>query len=528
MRLRLKHGMVAAGAPATAENGALIIREGGNAVDAAIAAVCTAFIAEPALTAAGGGGFMLIHHPSGNDTLFDGFSRMPAMRIEQVATPDFHAAPVDFGDTVQHFHIGRAAIATPSLLAMLFAAHRHHGRIPLKELLAPAIAAARDGIRLNAMQAGLLQLLRPLLMGEKDSRLLHAPDGDLPREGELFRNPALADLLELLAIEGIEEMYHGDVARAIVAAAQPGGLLALNDLAKPQFEIRQPLSVELAGGTLLTNPPPSSGGALIAFAAHLLDAMHRDHPHLPLPLLMAEALRETSRARGHDFDRNVHRPEIAADFLHPERLRHSLVHCRDRLAGSGATTAPEANSRLGSTTQISIVDRDGMAVSLTSSNGEGSGIVVPGTGIHLNNMLGEADINPLGFHCLPGTTVLSSMMAPSIFVREGRPILTLGSGGSNRLRGAILQVLMRHLWLNEPIEAAVAAPRIHNEANELDAEPGALNDELRGRLQSLGWQLREWQQTSIYFGGVHAVTLDGKGTLRGAADPRRAGHVALA
>jgi gamma-glutamyltranspeptidase/glutathione hydrolase len=528
MHPKLKHGMVAAGDAVTAENGAMIIREGGNAVDAAVAALATAFIAEPALTAAGGGGFMLIRDNSGSSTLFDGFSRMPTMRIDSIADADFHAAPVDFGDTVQQFHIGRAAVATPSLPAMLFAAHKQHGRMPIREVLAPAIDAARNGVRLNGMQAGLLHLLRPILMREEESRRLHAADGELPNENEPFRNPDLAALLELLAIEGIDEMYHGDVARAIVAAIQPGGLLTMQDLAGTQYAVRKPLAVPLANGTLLTNPPPSSGGCLIAFAARLLDTLHGHYPNLPFELLMAEALRETSCARGHDFDRNVHRTGMADDFLRPERLKESLAHIRERLKGHGHPPVHEAHSRLGSTTHISVLDRDGMAVSLTSSNGEGSGIVVPGTGLHLNNMLGEADINPLGFHRLPGGAVLSSMMAPGIFVQEGRPALTLGSGGSNRLRGAILQVLIRHLWLQEPIEAAVAAPRIHNEADNLDAEPHALTDELRHHLGTLGWQLREWQQSSMYFGGVHAVALDAKGAVQGAADPRRTGSVALA
>ncbi|MDQ6982165.1 MAG: gamma-glutamyltransferase, partial [Mariprofundus sp.] len=152
-----------------------------------------------------------------------------------------------------------------------------------------------------------------------------------------------------------------------------------------------------------------------------------------------------------------------------------------------------------------------------------SGIVVPGTGIHLNNMLGEEDINPLGFHALPGGTTLSSMMAPSIFMNEGRPAVVLGSGGSNRLRGAILQVLTRHLLLEQNIEEAVHAPRLHNEGNRLDIEPDFLSDHDKDQLMQLGWNLNPWQQQSVYFGGVHAITCDINGHLHASGDPRRGG-----
>jgi len=153
---------------------------------------------------------------------------------------------------------------------------------------------------------------------------------------------------------------------------------------------------------------------------------------------------------------------------------------------------------------------------------------VPGTGIHLNNMLGEEDINPLGFHALPGGTTLSSMMAPSIFLEQGKPSLVLGSGGSNRLRGAILQVLMHHKLFCNDIETAIHAPRLHNEDKQLDTEPGLLNDSERHQLMKLGWDLREWKKQSIYFGGVHAVTRSPEGNLHGCGDPRRGGAIAYA
>jgi len=525
------HGMVAAGHASTADAGAAILRVGGNAVDAAIAAVTTAFCAEPVLTGAGGGGFMLVAPPQQKPVLYDGFARMPAGSRPPGFIPELKAAPIDFGDTVQTFHIGQASVGTPSLLAMLFTAHRRHGRLPLTEALAPGLDAARNGIRLNRLQASFIELLQPILNATDSCRALHAPAGRWLQEGDYFRNPDLANMLEMLAIEGIDEMYQGDLARAIVATCAPHGLLGMDDMRADQVAIRAPLSVPLFGGTLLTNPPPSSGGLLIAFSASLLERLQSSSETAAIarPVLLIESLRAASRLRRDGLDARIHDADIAAEILSPAMLQKEVKRITQRLQGVLRENSDEPANRHGSTTHISIVDRDGMAVSLTSSNGEGSGLVVPGSGIHLNNMLGEEDINPLGFHALPGGLTLSSMMAPSVFLnKQGRAEIVLGSGGSNRLRGAILQVLMRCLLQGQSIEQAVHAPRLHNEGDCLDVEPGCLSDAEQDRLMQLGWSIRPWQQQSVYFGGVHAIRCGSYGELQGGADPRRGGAVAVA
>ncbi len=518
-----QRGAVAAGHPATAAAGAEILCEGGNAVDAAVAAVTTSFIAEPVLTGAGGGGFMLIAGAGKTPQSIDGFARMPSGHA--AGTSSLKPVPIDFGDTVQTFHIGQASVATPSLLAMLFEAHRLHGRLPLKEVLTPGMEAARNGIRLNALQASFISLLEPILTDTEATRALHAPTGELPGEGDLFSNRDLANILEMLSIEGIGEMYHGDLGRQTVAACAPGGLLSMADMQAEQVRICAPLKAPLLGGELLTNPPPSSGGILIGYSLAVLERLQSE----PVSRLVkiAESLRSASLLRLDGFDQQIYTPGFGRELLHNEQLERACMDICQRLGQLPDHTLPEPANRHGSTTQVSIIDRDGMAVSLTSSNGEGSGIVVPGTGIHLNNMLGEEDINPLGFHALPAGTSLSSMMAPSIFMQHGSPRLILGSGGSNRLRGAIIQVLAHSVMQEADIETAVHAPRIHNEGMQLDVEPGLLNDSLRQQLQDIGWQIREWKQQSVYFGGVHAIAMC-NGDMTACGDPRRGGAVAWA
>ncbi len=522
--------MVAAGHTATADAGAAILRDGGNAVDAAIAAVSTSFCAEPVLTAAGGGGFMLVAPQNKAAILYDGFARMPRGTHLSGIESELHAVPIDFGDSVQTFHIGQASVGTPSLLAMLFEAHRRHGALPLRVALAPGIDAARNGIRLNPLQASFITLLQPILGHRSGCKALHAPDGNWLNEGDYFRNVDLANTLEMLAIDSINEMYQGDLARAIVSACTPHGLLGMDDMRADQVNIRPPLSVEMFGGTLLTNPPPASGGLLMAFSACLLDRLQvqPDTANRAWPILLAEALRAASRMRQAGLDERIHTDDSATDILSEHSIQAQLHYIQQRLRNSTAEALTEPDNRHGSTTHISIMDKDGMAVALTTSNGEGSGIVVPGTGIHLNNMLGEEDINPLGLHALPGGTTLPSMMAPSVFLQQGHPRMVLGSGGSNRLRGAILQVLARCLLAEQSIEAAVHAPRLHNEDNTLDFEPGCLSEQEQEQLMQLGWQLRPWQQRSVYFGGVHAICCAANGELLGSGDPRRGGAVVVA
>ncbi len=284
-------GCVAAGHKSTAEAGAEILRAGGNAVDAAIASVCMAFIAEPVLTGAGGGGFLRLREPDGTAILFDGFSRMPERRIETLERVDFRAIQVDFGDTVQTFHIGRAAVGTPVLMSLLFEVHRAHERIPMREIMAPAIHGARIGIRLNILQASFIHLLKPILPSEKPCHQLHAPEGHLLGKGELFRNADLASLLELLATDDVSEMYHGDVARRIVDTCHSGGLLSMHDLEQAWVIRRNPLSISALGGQILSNPSPSSGGCLMTFSLVLLDRLVKSGRRESLNILLAEVLR---------------------------------------------------------------------------------------------------------------------------------------------------------------------------------------------------------------------------------------------
>jgi gamma-glutamyltranspeptidase/glutathione hydrolase len=231
---------------------------------------------------------------------------------------------------------------------------------------------------------------------------------------------------------------------------------------------------------------------------------------------LAQVMALTNEARRDGYDKRLYEPGVAEQFLaashlHPYRGRMMKV----------------AN-KLGSTTQVSAIDADGNAASVTTSNGEGSSYIIPGTAIMLNNMLGEEDLHPHGFHQWVPDQRISSMMAPTIVLKEGKAELVLGSGGSNRIRTAILQVISNVLDFGMPIAEAITAPRIHWERGTLHSEPGYETAALEQAQTADTQAFLAWQQQNMFFGGVHAVACDGAGELHGAGDPRRGGAVAIA
>jgi gamma-glutamyltranspeptidase/glutathione hydrolase len=484
-------GVVAAGHPLTARAGADVLRNGGNAVDAALGAMLVSFACEPLLTGLGAGGYMLVVTPEGEPALLDFFVESPGRGADTAARAELVPIDVSFGDADQIFNIGAASVGTYGVPAGLCGAASRFGRVPLAKLVAPAASLARDGVTLNSEQAYVIEILEGIVTATPECRALFAPEGRLLRAGEQIRQPDLADALERLGGEGSHPFYSGDIAAIIVQwLSERGGMLTAGDLAAYEVLDRAPIRAPYRGREVLTNAPPSAGGILIARALALLD----DCPGPPGTEAIIAVMQRTQSERTPQFLEGLADPEFVQRFL----------------AGS---------SELGSTTHIAVLDRDGWACSVTCSNGEGSGIVVPGTGMHLNNMLGEQDLNPLGFHRHPPGTRLPSMMAPTMVLRDGVPELALGSAGSNRIRSAILQTIIR--VLDEGLRApdAVRAPRVHFEDGIVYAEPGI---DL-SQLSSAGLEIAPFRHLNLFFGGAQAVERDRNGRFWGGGDPRRGG-----
>jgi gamma-glutamyltranspeptidase/glutathione hydrolase len=451
-------GALAAGHPLTAEAGANVLSAGGNAVDACIAAGAVSWVCESPLTGPGGGGFLLVHGVGESRTqLLDFFVAVP----ERTAAPeDLVGLVVDYGDSQQTFYTGPMSVAVPGAALGLWEAHRRWGSVPWAELLAPAISLAREGVVLNEIQAFLHRILDPLLRYSPEGDALYGP-GRALREGELFVMPELADTLEQVAAEGAGCLYRGELAER-VAAHVP---ITLDDLARYEVIEREPLAVSVRGDELRTNPPPSAGGRLLAVGLETLGAAEAT------PLAIVRAM------EAQDAVRRV--------------------------------------EAVGGTTHISAVDGQGDAASLSCSMGSSGGVVVPGTGLQLNNMLGEP---LLVGNERPGDR-MTSLMAPSVLLCEGRPRLVLGSAGSSRLAGAMLQVVANVAARGLGVEVAVDAPRVHFENGVAHCEDPAVADE----LEAAGYPVVRWRQQNLFFGGVSAVEIRDDGSLAAAGDPRRDG-----
>ena len=498
-------GVVAAGHPLTAEAGAAVLREGGNAVDAAVASVLASFAVESPLTGFGAGGFMMVH--KGEETvLIDFFVAAPGRDgIERRA--ELAPVPVHFdAETVQTFYVGPASCGVPGTAAGLELALRRFGTVPLAELAAPAVRLAREGAPVNAEQAYILDILAPIHERLPGTRELYAPAGRTLRQGERFRFGELAEALERFGAEGAEPFCRGEVAAALAGfVVEHGGTLGPADFAAYEAIERRPIRAPFRGAEVLTNPPPSSGGILIAFCLGLLERLgSRSGPEQ-----LVAAMDAANRRRGEAFAESLYEEGMEAGFLEPAGL--------DLAAGD----------LLGSTTHISVLDGEGMCASVTCSNGSGSGVLVPGTGVILNNMLGEEDLNPFGFHGIAPGRRVPSMMAPTVVLRDGEIVLGLGSAGSNRIRSAILQTVVRTVEQGMPVAAAVEAPRLHFEAGVLQAEPG-IDEAALARIEARGVPVARRPAINLFFGGVQAVARDpSSGELSGGGDPRRGGSVAL-
>lgn len=510
-------GVIAAGHRLTAEAGAEMLRQGGNAFDAVVAAALTACVTESILTSLAGGGFLLAHTATGQDRLFDFFCQTPRQRMPADGL-QFFPIHANFGDTVQEFHIGLGSAAVPGTLAGLLEVHQRLGRLPLQTVVAPAQQSAIRGVEVDGFQAFCFRLVQPILMATPAAQALYAPQGTLIQEGEVFSLPDFADLLDQIVHQGADLMYRGHLAAQIAQDCRTqGGSLGLADLQHYRVIERQPLAIPYRDALLLTNPPPSSGGALIAFALELLATADRpDHGSARHVATLREVMRLTNLARQDGYDAHLYREDVLTEFLGSQHL----APYRQRLIEA---LQPTALNKWGSTTHISVIDGEGNAASLTTSNGEGSSYVIPGTGVMLNNMLGEEDLNPNGFHRWRPNQRISSMMAPTLVLDQGQPRLVLGSGGSNRIRTAILQVVSNVLDFGMDIEAAVAAPRLHWERGCFHLEPGydrpSLEQQGIGAEDDCTW----WQAPNMFFGGVHAVARSASGEFSGIGDARRNG-----
>ena len=502
----MKKGIVATGSQEATQAAVDMLKSGGNAFDAAVSAVFTSMTSEFSLTGAGGGGAMMIRTPILEPTIYDFFvDTPPRTGTEEL---DFLGIEVDFGDSTQIFHIGKGSAAVPGTLLGLVTIHEQFGVLPLSVVLEPAIHLAREGSILNSKQAYIFKLLEPIFSYTAEGRALFYTQGKMLSEGDRFINSDFASFLEKVSFEGAAFFYHGEGAELIGQIFKDGGLLNEKALRQYHVAVRKPVMTTFMDTLVYSNPAPSVGGTLIIFLLQLLEESKIKNVQISD---IFNAMATTNAAR-HNVCTNPN-DEYQINHLLEEKI--FSFYFNKFCAQSRRITDDNSIPNRGATTHVSVIDKDLNAASVTTTNGEGCGHILPGTGIMLNNMLGEEDLNPLGFHQWTHPMRLPTMMSPTIIMKERQPYILLGSGGSNRIRSALIQVILNCIDKDMGIEEAILSPRIHLEGNQLYIEPGIdiVDNEVPDHIS-----LHPFEEKNLFFGGVNAVTL-----TEGGSDPRREG-----
>ncbi len=526
-------GVIAAGGPETVAAGATILKQGGNAIDAAVAAAFASFIGEIGVVHLGGSGIAHLYDPrNGRSLVYDFFSATPGLEGVPPPIKDFAEVMIDFGATTQSFHLGRASVAVPGNIFGLCKLAKEHGRLPLAVLLQPAIKLAREGTAIATFQADTCALLKSLYTHTEGVRQIFAPDGHMIRPGEQLYIPHLADTLEALAREGESYMRNGRLAQAILAdQKEHGGLLTQTDLETYEVLAHDSIRLPYRHHELLLPPPSSTGGVLTAFTIKLLanfDLTPLQHGSAQHLRLLYEVMAATSRARRRwDFDSEQLPPsEAVAHFLSKNHIQLYKDEIDAALQKGQINIGLSEEKGGGNTSHLSVIDADGLAVSLTTTAGESAGYVVPNSGFIPNNILGESDLHPSGFHTRPPGQRIPTMMTPTIVLKNGKTRLVVGSGGSERIRSAILQVLSNFIDFNMSLEATVNTARVHLEKGVLQCEHG-YDPAAVAQLEAWGYPVNRWPTRSIYYGGTHSVSQQENGRYFAAGDNRRGGATAV-
>lgn len=528
-------GVISAGDPYTAEAGAEILRQGGNAVDAAVAAAFTSFLSEIAMVHLGGSGLAHLFLPQlGRSVVYDFFSNMPGLGRStplNKALLDFQKVTVNFGSATQDFYIGRGSVAVPGNIFGLCQMNAEHGRLPLAQVLEPALRLAKNGVKLTDYQARTCHLLTELFTHTEEIKQIFAHTGRMIEPGDTLFIPNLHHTLSTIAQEGDNSLRHGRLGEILVAdQLAQGGLVTAEDLQKYQVYQADPIRLKYRDYEIFLPNISSVGGVLIAFTLKLLHYFavgqfaHGSADHLQL---LTEAMSATTRARRHLDLAMLTMPakDAVARFLDDEFIGNFAAEAAMALwkgRPSQMILEPEGKPN---TSHLSVIDQEGMAVSLTTTAGESAGFVVPGTGFIPNNMLGEEDLHPNGFHNMPAGERIHTMMCPVIVLKEGKIKLVTGSGGSIRIRTAVTQVISNVLDFNLPLAEAVNSSRVHLENRTLHCE-GGYQEAAVAELETLGYQVNRWATQSLYFGGAHSVAVENGQTI-GAGDLRRSGSVAV-
>lgn len=494
----LEVGAVAAAHPLAVEVGQKILEEGGNAVDAAIGVSFALDVVEPYASGIGGGGFMLVFPAEGEPRFIDYREKAPL-----ASHPDMFA-DLSPGEEIY----GGLFAAVPGQLRGMEKAHEMFGSWDMADLMAPAIEMARDGIPVSAVFSSMLYDYFGRLTTCEELSEVYLHEGAFPmNEGELLKQENLAVTLSTLADEGFDYFYKGKLAEKIVGAVQDrGGIITLEDLESYRVEVLSPYEGSFGEYSVYTSCLPSSGGILLL---QLLNAWD-EYPDKVYGQPDSKEIAYLTKAMEHVFrDRELYIGDpafvdVPVEWLTSEEYTEEMV--KAILEDFPEIESPEQDWEGASTSSFVTADSEGSIVVVTQTIGYffGSMVGAPGTGIIFNNMMNYFNTDPSAPNAAEGGKKPISSMAPTVFVKDGQPVLALGSPGSRRIITAICHVTLNYLERGFTLQEAVDAPRFHFANDYLYIEPGYPEEYLQ-ELEDYNFTLRRYHDLDLYFGGVSAV-----------------------
>lgn len=496
----MKYGNISTGSEEASLAAKEILRFGGNAFDAAVSAVFVSMTSEFSLTGAFGGGTLLGIKDNKTPFVYDFFVNSPYKNNNK---SEFVNINVDFGETSQKFNIGKGSIATPGNLMGLMEIQRKYGKLDIKDVLQNAIYIANNGVKITSYQGYIISLIKPILEYDTSTNNLYLKNNKLIKEGDIFKNTAFGNFLSLLAKKGHNYFYNGNGLNPILKSLDNKSNLTKNDFLNYKTYKRKAKSIDFKNHVVYTNSTPSHGGPLIIFLLKLLkeSKIKINNDNLIYAMNITSKARETAciNPELENEINNIFDDENFQEYLNEFKENNSKFS--------------KPIDGFGSTTHVSVLDKQGNAASITTTNGEGCGHTIPEYGIMMNNMLGEEDLNPFGFHNWTTKRRLPTMLSPIIITKNNRPKFIFGSGGSNRIRSANIQVILNLLVHRMNLHDAISKPRLHLEGNTLFHEPNtkfSIDKNIN---------LKSFKSKSLFFGGVNAVSKKSS-----VSDERRGGH----
>lgn len=515
-------GMVSSGSGYASEAGAKVLREGGNAVDAAAATSLALSVAATPYSGVGGGGFMLVHMAErGESLMLDYRENSPAG-----APADLFTLDADGNVTGDENHLGVKAPAVPGTFAGMAMALQKFGTMSLAQVAKHAVAYGRDGFAITPFLGWVLSndvdmAETKFSRSEEASEIWLKADGSRYKTGEVFHNSLLANTIEAVATKGVGKFYEGPVAESAGRYMEAnGGPMRASDFAAYRPILRTPIQGTFKGLRYVTSAPPSSGGVAMQQLYRLIepyDLAATGHNTVETIDTMCKAYKQVYAARDLIAD-----PDYEPIDLNKLTSGAFLAGLRDNAGLIPASQGGDGSQ----TSHFSTVDSKGNAVASTESLEAffGSGVVIPGTGVFLNNTMGDFDPVPGRLNSIVGGKRPRSAMSPIIFLRDGKAVLVVGSAAGPRIITVVSQVVLNVLVHGMDVQSAILAPRFHYDGGELHVE-ARIGQDVRDGLTARGYKIAVADPITYEFGGVHAITVGPDGT-HGGADPRRDGVAA--